>query len=58
MCVERIVPNLAVRSLDKAAVEHRQTFGVRAEPWGVTRLFYRASDGQVINVGMQTDEVS
>lgn len=24
------------------------------EPWGVTRFFYRASDGRVINVGMHT----
>jgi predicted enzyme related to lactoylglutathione lyase len=24
------------------------------EPWGVTRFFYRDSDGQVINVGMHT----
>jgi predicted enzyme related to lactoylglutathione lyase len=26
-----------------------------AEPWGVTRFFYRASDGRVINVGMHTE---
>lgn len=25
-----------------------------AEPWGVTRFFYRASDGRVINVGSHT----
>lgn len=25
------------------------------EPWGVTRFFYRASDGRVINVGTHTD---
>ncbi|MDT0158778.1 glyoxalase [Microbacterium sp. ARD32] len=25
------------------------------EPWGVTRFFYRASDGRVINVGMHTE---
>lgn len=25
-----------------------------AEPWGVTRFFYRASDGRVINVGTHT----
>ncbi|MGS0562050.1 VOC family protein [Microbacterium aurugineum] len=25
------------------------------EPWGVTRFFYRDSDGRVINVGMHTD---
>ncbi len=24
------------------------------EPWGVTRFFYRASDGRVINVGTHT----
>lgn len=24
------------------------------EPWGVTRFFYRAADGRVINVGMHT----
>lgn len=24
------------------------------EPWGVTRFFYRASDGRVVNVGMHT----
>lgn len=24
------------------------------EPWGVTRFFYRGSDGRVINVGMHT----
>ncbi|MFE7197892.1 VOC family protein [Microbacterium oxydans] len=26
------------------------------EPWGVTRFFYRASDGRVINVGMHTTD--
>ncbi|MCT1478718.1 VOC family protein [Microbacterium sp. p3-SID336] len=26
------------------------------EPWGVTRFFYRASDGRVVNVGMHTDD--
>ncbi|WP_205678928.1 VOC family protein [Brachybacterium endophyticum] len=25
------------------------------EPWGVTRFFYRDSEGTVINVGMHTD---
>lgn len=25
------------------------------EPWGVTRFFYRAADGRVINVGMHTE---
>lgn len=24
------------------------------EPWGVTRFFYRGSDGRVVNVGMHT----
>lgn len=24
------------------------------EPWGVTRFFYHASDGRIINVGMHT----
>lgn len=24
------------------------------EPWGVTRFFYRATDGRVVNVGMHT----
>ena len=24
------------------------------EPWGVTRFFYRAGDGRVVNVGMHT----
>jgi len=27
------------------------------EPWGVTRFFYRASDGRVINVGTHTAPV-
>ncbi|MEU4014907.1 glyoxalase [Microbacterium sp. NPDC028030] len=25
------------------------------EPWGVTRFFYRASDGRVVNIGTHTD---
>lgn len=28
------------------------------EPWGVTRFFYRASDGRVINVGTHTARTS
>lgn len=26
------------------------------EPWGVTRFFYRAGDGRVVNVGMHTGD--
>lgn len=26
------------------------------EPWGVTRFFYRASDGRVVNIGMHTEQ--
>ncbi|MFK3677306.1 VOC family protein [Microbacterium sp. NPDC090218] len=44
-----------------AALAHVEAAGLEIvhplteEPWGVTRFFYRASDGRVINVGMHTD---
>ncbi|WP_235736870.1 VOC family protein [Nocardioides alcanivorans] len=42
------------------ALARAQTAGMEilhpltAEPWGVTRFFYRASDGRVVNVGSHT----
>jgi predicted enzyme related to lactoylglutathione lyase len=112
--VERIVPNLTVKDLDRAVAEHRDLLGMDVlmnhgwivtfgdadghqlsfmtadatapvnpdlsifvddvhqalepardagleivhplsdKPWGVTRFFYRDSQGRVINVGMHT----
>ena len=42
-------------AFDRALQSHVEiVHPLTEEPWGVTRFFYRASDGRVINVGMHT----
>ncbi|GAA2442887.1 VOC family protein [Agromyces soli] len=36
------------------AAGHEIVHPLTEEPWGVTRFFYRASDGRVVNVGTHT----
>lgn len=54
MSINRIVPNIVVNDLPSAMVERagqEVVYPLTDEPWGVTRFFYRASDGNVVNVG-------
>lgn len=60
----RVNPDVSVFVDDVAAALARATAAgleivhpLTEEPWGVTRFFYRAGDGRVVNVGTHTSAI-